>query len=207
MNLLGWAMLCPAASHLLWHGSTPRETPEYPTARELSEAHSKLLDRVEEVLFNTRGCLDVKARFREDRDAEQTMLTISIAKRVDDNKTVNKTVSLCARGRGDLIVVARARLRGEWRPIVFYVEAATRVHIAKPPQTLLKMIAVYQKYRLPTAGLIVSPEKIGYRALRPDDILQVEKLLLREKIPPGFKGHPNMCSLCELSHDCPWRGI
>ena len=185
LNLLGWAMLCPHAMDLLWHGSTPLGQPNYPTADESSAKHDRLREVVEQA-FNSPD-MRIISRLVE----YQHMIGF-----------IKKDEILCARSKADLIYILKTR----YGLMNTYIEiASTRINIAKPWQALLRGIALYYEWRLPTAIIIVSPYKIMYKLLRDHD---QEKVLARiNRGYEDFEPTPNLCSLCELANYCPYRAI
>ncbi len=187
LNLLGWALLCPHARELLWHGSTPLEPPEYPTAREAKRAHESLRRAAAEALEALFG-----SRLVGDGGEYAHELGV-----VGEDGSI-----LCARSKADLVYVAS--LGG--RPALLYVEAATRIHVAKPWQALLRGVGLYYEWRLPVAVLIVSPCRLMYKVVDDRD----QALLLRRLRGGeggGWEPSPELCSLCELSGYCPYRVI
>ncbi len=185
LNLLGWAMLCPYAMDLLWHGSTPLSQPDYPTADESSMKHNRLREIVDGI-FNSLG-MQIISRLVEYQHS------IGVSRRDE---------LLCARSKADLIYILKT-MNGLTN---IYVEiSSTRINVAKPWQALLRGIALYYELRLPTAIIIISPYKIMYKLLENSD---QEKILYKiNHSIEGFKPTPNLCSLCELASYCPYRVI
>ena len=185
LNLLGWAMLCPHAIELLWHGSTPLTQPSYSTADESKELHDRLRDIVDNVLksMNT-GIISREVEYK---------LNIGFLK--DDEL-------LCARSKADLLYTIK---HGKDLMNLYIDVSSTRINVAKPWQVLLRGIAMYYEWRLPVGIIIVSPEKIRYKLLEDED----QKKILRRinKKLENLEPHPNLCSLCELVDYCPHKAI
>ena len=188
LNLLGWAMLCPHAMELLWHGSTPLIQPSYPTGDESKGLHDEFKRIVDEALRSTsiRGVKIIDG-MRE--------YWHEIGFRRDD-------MVLCARSKADLVYMAS--VSGKLMNI--YVEvSSTRINIAKPWQALLRGIALYYEWRLPVGVVIVAPDKIMYKLVENAD--QDEILRRLKRTSNGYNPNPNLCSLCELANYCPHRVI
>lgn len=185
LNLLGWAMLCPHAIDLLWHGSTPLGQPNYPTADESSAKHDRLRNVVERVL-----------------DSSGMRVISRLVEYQHKVGFIKKDEILCARSKADIIYIIKTR-RGLMN---IYIEiASTRINVAKPWQALLRGIALYYEWRLPTAIIIISPEKIMYKILEDSD---QERILARiNRNYENFEPSPNLCSLCELANYCPYKVI
>jgi len=185
LNLLGWAMLCPHAVELLWHGSTPLAQPGYPTADESRKLHSMVMGSV----MSAVESLDARLLSVE-REYQHTLgFTIGDAR-------------LCALSKADIVYTMNVG----GRLFTLYVEVSSaRINVAKPWQALLRAIALYYERRTPVGIAIVSPGKIMYKLLEDKD---QDKVLERIRGGPGRRGpSPDLCSLCELQHYCPYRVI
>ena len=184
--MLGWALICPYAGELLKHGVVPYEAPLYDTGEEAEHQHEKLkrlVDHIMESLLRKNGILI---------NAEQGYQhEISI--------TVNDIV-LCGRSKADLVYTFETRKR----LYTVYVDVATRIHIVKPWQVILRGISLYYEKRIPVWLVIVSPWRIMYKVLGEEDQIKVLKRL-SGKYMEGFQPSPNLCSLCEFIHHCPYR--
>jgi len=185
LNLLGWAMLCPHAMELLWHGSTPLAQPAYPTAEESMRLHRLLV----EATASAVGSLGAQVASVE-REHEHVLGL----RRGED--------LLCARSKADLVYT----LRVGGSLLTLYVEvSSSRINVAKPWQALLRGIALYYERRLPVGVAIVSPERVMYKLVSDQD--QDEILRRVRGGSEGFQPSPNLCSLCELQHYCPYRVV
>ncbi len=191
LNLLGWALLCPHARDLLWHGSTPLDNPPYPTSEESKSLHEKLKNVVGEELSRALRALGIGVVGREGglREHEHTLY---IARGED---------GVCASSKADIVYI----LSKEGDLYILYAEAAVRLHVAKPLQALLRGIALYYEYRLPIWVMMVSPHEVRYKQLDDEDQRRILRLINRSS--EGFEPSANLCSLCELSHYCPHRVI
>ena len=190
LNLLGWAALCPYARDLLWHGSTPIQPCQYPTGEEADEAHKALLDGITGAIAEAVE----DSGYRLVKHWREYKLSLTILRGEE---------KLCARSKADLVLLIGAPSSRSLR--ILYVEAATRIHVAKPWQVLLRGLALYYQYRLPVWLAIVSPEKIMYKELTGKDQDKILRALNRDS--SGYQPSPNLCSLCELAHQCPYKAI
>ncbi|MCE4601377.1 MAG: hypothetical protein F7C38_07465 [Desulfurococcales archaeon] len=186
LNLLGWALLCPHARDLLWHGITPLEQPLYPTAEESKSQHKVLKKLVDEHLNAFLGDR-ILATYPE----YEHVLGIY---RGDD--------LLCARSKADLVYNVKL---GKTLATLYVEIASSRINVAKPWQAILRAIALYYELRLPVIVMIVSPFKIMYKVVEDRD--QVALLKLVDKPSSNFEANSNLCSLCELASQCPYRVI
>lgn len=191
MNLLGWSILCPAAAELNWSGTIPFEQPIYPTADELKRLHGNIVERVESSI---QRIIPENSKIISLMKEKQVKLSFT------DHKSGDQ---LCGIGKIDLALVLK---HGNHEVIIYFEVSSTRIHVAKPWQALLKSIALYHEYRLPIITVIVSIEKIKYKLLSSRDYYTIiNKIYSKPK--EDFSPNPNMCSLCELVHYCPHRGI
>ena len=182
--------MCPHARDILWHGSTPLQPYQYPTGEEASKDHENLLHKAEDAAL---GALE-DSGLRLARYWREYELNLTITR--DGEK-------LCARSKADLVIMAgKPSGRGL---LLLYVEAATRIHAAKPWQALLRGIALYYRYRVPTWIILVSPDRIMYKLLAEEDQGKILKKLNRSS--SSHEPSPNLCSLCELAHQCPYKVI
>ena len=185
LNLLGWALLCPYAAELLWHGSTPLVQPDYPTADESRRLHDMVMRSVREAIESSGTSLvSVEVEYPH---------SIGI---------IGDDTGLCALSKADIVYTLN--LKGGL--FTLYVEVSSaRINVAKPWQALLRAIALYYERRLPVGVVIVSPDRIMYKLLEDSD---QDKVLSRAyRSPDGFNPHPNLCSLCELQQYCPYRVV
>ena len=188
LNLLGWALLCPHARDLLWHGVTPLEPHPYPTSEESRPLHDELKSIVAEEA--RKAIRDAGLRVV----AVETEYSHQIGLAREDEW-------VCGVSKADIVyTVARGR-----RLYTLYVEVATRIHVAKPWQALLRGIALYYEWRLPTWVILVSPEEVRYKALEDRD---QDRILAKLNLPSDDSSpRPDLCSLCELAHYCPYRVV
>jgi len=185
LNLLGWAMLCPYAMELLWHGSTPLVQPDYPTADESKKLHSMVMNSVAEVVESLQARL-----LSAEREYQQVL------------GFIREDARLCAISKADIVYTMNI---GD-QLFTLYVEvSSTRINVAKPWQALLRAISLYYERRIPVGIVIVSPEKIMYKLLEDNDQDKVLKRIHRS--PRDFNPNPNLCSLCELQQYCPYKVI
>lgn len=190
VNQLGWAVLCPAAAELVWHGSTPLPSlePGYPTGEESRQLHDKLKRAVDqavrEVLKYSVGAWIV-------RSWEEKEVAACIHR---------ENAALCARGRCDLTYLARIN---SLLLLINVDVSSARVNPAKPWQTAIRSIALYHEYRVPVTMIIVSPDTLMYKPLLQADYDRVVARIARERSLEGFEPSPSLCSLCELRHYCP----
>ena len=188
LNLLGWAMLCPHAMELLWHGSTPLPQPSYPTADESKSLHDRLKKIVDDTIRSV-GSRDARiiSSMREYQH--------EIGFRRDDTL-------LCAKSKADLVYTISA----SGRLMNVYVEVtSTKINIVKPWQTLLRGVALYYEWRLPVGAIIVAPDKIMYKLIEDTDQDKILRMLKRSG--NNYEPSPNLCSLCELASYCPYKVI
>ncbi len=189
--MMGWSILCPAAAELNWSGTIPLEQPIYPTADELKKLHDNIVEKIES---NIQKIIPENSKIIRTMKEKQVTLSFTDTKNNDQ---------LCAVGKIDLAVVLK--IKG-YETIIYFEVSSTRIHVAKPWQTLLKSLALYHEYRLPIIPIIVSIGKIKYKILCPRDYYTIiNKIYSRPR--EDFTPNPNMCSLCELIHYCPYRGI
>ncbi len=186
LNLLGWAMLCPHALELLVHGSTPSSPPPYPTADEMESLH----EHIKRIVMNTINSAKI---LRDNIISVESEYRHTLGLRVGD-------VVLCANSRADLVYTLKIG-----RDLVtLYVEVTARLHVVKPWQALLRGIALYYERRLPVWVVIVSPETIMYKLLEDED---QNEILRRARRSREDAPSPNLCSLCELAHFCPYKAV
>ena len=188
LNLLGWAMLCPYALELIKHGSTPMEPPSYPTSDEAKDAHEKLKHLIRRNMGEILSFSGLEVVNVEPEYFHQVFFSFG-----DEG--------ICANSKADLVytVAHKGSL------YTLYIEVTTRIHVAKPWQTLLRELGLYYERRLPVWLVIVSPEKLMYKVLTDHDQEKILKALNRK--PDNFEPHPNLCSLCELADYCPYKVI
>ncbi len=188
LNQLGWALLCPYARDLIIHGAVPVSY-TYPTAEEASGIHDKIKRLTHKVLLEILGSLrdvyvvSVEPEYRH-----------SIGFRIGHD-------NVCADSRADLAYTLYVKNQ----LITLYVEAATRIHVAKPLQALLRGIALYYERRTPVWIIMVSPSRVQYKLLEEKDQDRILKLLNRKA--ENFSPSQNLCSLCEFVHFCPHRMV
>jgi len=200
INRLGWAILCPYANYLNWHGSIPLEEPKYPTGDELRSIHDKIVTLVDSV-FEYTNKYRIIARWRE------MELYLAFRKKIVENTYEN----LCAKGKADLVYLIKAG----HKLILIYIDiASTRINVAKPWQIILRGLSLYYMFRIPVGLIIISPNKFMYKLLSNRDQKQVLKKIMSQLVIDDNKismeedkANPNLCSLCELAHYCPWRSI
>ena len=188
LNLLGWALLCPHARYLLWHGSTPIEPWLYPTSEEAKSLHEKLKRAVIEESRKAIGLAGFQVVGLDTEYQHQVSVSMGDS-------------WLCATSKTDIVYT----VAGGRDLYTLYIEVATRLHVAKPWQALLRGLALYYERRLPTWIVLVSPEEVRYKSLTSKDQEAVFRALNRSE--EGFEPSPNLCSLCELSHYCPYKVI
>lgn len=188
LNLLGWALLCPHARDLLLHGSTPIGAWGYPTAEEAGQHHETLKSIVLE---------DVRQAIKY---AGLNPVSYSVEYK-HEIAVLRDDTWVCARSKADIVYT----IAGGSDLYTLYIETSTRIHAAKPWQALLRGLALYYERRLPTWIIIVSPTEIMYKILEERDQVIILKLINRDS--EGFEPNPNLCSLCDLSHYCPYKVI
>lgn len=194
LNLLGWAALCPHASELLWHGSAPLWQPGYPTASESKQGHERLVQAVENAFSHALDSLGYQtvAVFREYEHY------VGLSRR----SSGGSAETLCASSRADLVYI----LHTPGGLVTAYVEvSSTRINVAKPWQALLRGVGLYYEFRLPVWLFLVSPAEVRYKLL--DDRDQRELLRRLQRSGEGFEPSPDLCSLCELAHYCPYKVV
>ena len=189
LNLLGWALLCPYARDLLWHGSMPLSDYGYPTGDEANKQHeslkSSVIGELEKVFIGLEG-IDL----------------VNIEQEYNHELSIRRGDGwICARSKADIL--ATIAVSGELYTV--YVEVTTRLHVAKPWQALLRGLAFYYERRLPVIVILVSPDEVRYKPLTEHD--QERVLVALNRSSNGFQPSPNLCSLCELVHYCPYRVI
>lgn len=183
LNQLAWGILCPHAMQFLWHGSAPLDQFEYPTAEESKKRHRAVLSAVKEVAEDLDyAVLDCEEEYEHRigfRRGEET---------------------LCALSKAD--AVCTLALKG--RLLTLYLEvSSSRINVAKPWQALLRGLALYYERRLPVLVVVVSPRELIYKLVSSVD---QERILRRVfGLEGGAALSPNLCSLCELVHVCPYR--
>lgn len=186
LNLLGWALLCPYAKDLLWHGAIPMEGPVYPTAEESKRIHDRFKRVVSDVVRDALGSnlIGVEAEYDHRicflRDGEV----------------------LCADSRADYIYIAKLN---NVLAVLYLEVSSTRINVVKPWQALLRGLAIYYELRRPVGIVIVSPQRIMYKLLSEEDQGSILKRMRRSS--GDFKPTPDLCSLCELLHLCPYKVI
>ena len=193
LNLLGWAMLCPHALELLVHGSSPHEI-WYPTAEEAKDVHEHLRRYIEEEVNNIVKVL-----------RSENIAIVSLEPEYEHRLGIRiGDTLLCANSKADLVYTLSVKEGAEESLVTLYIEVSTRLHVAKPWQALLRGLALYYERRLPVWIVLVSPEKLMYKQLSDEDQEEmVRRVLGKKKISPS----PNICSLCELIHFCPYREV
>jgi len=193
LNMLGWALLCPYARDLIWHGAIPFHQPDYPTADESKALHEELRNQVNSIFEDGQiiRILNVEKEYEH---------SIGIWLRPSENK--GRDTFVCAKSKADLVYTAWSGKR----LFTLYTEvSSTRINVVKPWQAILRGISLYYERRLPVGIIIVSPEKIMYKLLNDGDQTRVLSLI---NIPSDdYPSNPNLCSLCELIKSCPFRAI
>ncbi|MGC9187506.1 MAG: hypothetical protein ACP5GN_07475 [Fervidicoccaceae archaeon] len=195
MNLLGWAMVCPYAMKLLWHGTIPLDIAVYPTAEESKHRHDMfgmiVEDQIRSGIFNI---IDEKHEYEHGICFQ------------------NGEDELCARSKADYVYLGTLeRTRSKNRLITIYLEiSSSRINVAKPWQAILRGISLYYERRIPVGIIIVSPERMMFKILDDQDQRKVIKRInagLRRDAEENWASSSNLCSLCELLHYCPYRLI
>lgn len=195
LNLLGWAMLCPHALNLLWHGSTPLDQPSYPTAEESKKPHDNLVRLVNDIFLDVvKPC---------SRGGRRKPCIVSGAREYDLVIGFRRgTEQLCALSKADLVYI----LDTGYGLMNLYIDvSSSSINRAKPWQVLLRATALYYESLIPVGVIIASPQKVMYKLLAKEDQKRIHEKIIDGKV--SYKKDPNLCSLCELADYCPHREV
>lgn len=188
MNMLGWALLCPYARDIIWHGSVPLYLPKYPTGEEAKPIHENMKKIILEDIPYIIEHVNLELLNYE----QEYTHSLCISRNEE---------TVCANSKADIVLYVASR-----RSIyTLYIEITSRIHVVKPWQALLRGIGLYYEKRLPVWIIIASPEEIRYKILTEQDQQKVLKTINRSS--ENYKPAPNLCSLCELSQYCPYRAV
>jgi len=185
LNLLGWSLLCPHARDIICHGSSPLQQPDYPTADESKRLHEELKDLIGNIIIDVLGDSIISSETEHEHEVG----------------VLSGDCFMCAKSKADLVYTIKA---GKTLSTL-YIEASSRINVAKPWQALLRGIALYYERRLPVGVVIVSPGKIMYKLISQEDQDKVLKMM--DRVSEYYTPNPNLCSLCELANYCPFKAI